>query len=101
MKATKGSANPQLVNDTLKRLLGDDADVSREPDAELASPPHPALPRAPARRVLIVDDNAELVETLRAVIASGVPGHHDRDRRERRRPRSRWRRRASTSRSST
>jgi aspartyl-tRNA(Asn)/glutamyl-tRNA(Gln) amidotransferase subunit B len=22
MKATKGSANPQLVNDTLKRLLG-------------------------------------------------------------------------------
>ena len=25
-------------------------------------------------RVLIVDDNAELVETLRAVIASGVPG---------------------------
>src|SRR5262249_49764909 len=25
-------------------------------------------------RVLIVDDNAELVDTLRAVIASGVPG---------------------------
>ncbi len=28
----------------------------------------------PRRRVLIVDDNAELVDTLRAVIASGVPG---------------------------
>ncbi|MDB4933854.1 MAG: Two-component sensor histidine kinase [Labilithrix sp.] len=41
------------------------------------SPP-PSLPSLPAvrpiGRVLIVDDNAELVETLRAVIASGVPG---------------------------
>ena len=27
-----------------------------------------------AGRVLIVDDNAELVETLRAVIASGIKG---------------------------
>lgn len=35
----------------------------------------PSLPAArPSGRVLIVDDNAELVETLRAVIASGVPG---------------------------
>jgi PAS domain S-box-containing protein len=35
----------------------------------------PALPAArPHGRVLIVDDNAELVETLRAVIASGIPG---------------------------
>ena len=35
-----------------------------------------ALPavRHPTGRVLIVDDNAELVETLRAVIASGIPG---------------------------
>jgi PAS domain S-box-containing protein len=36
---------------------------------------HRALPAVrPTGRVLIVDDNAELVETLRAVIASGVPG---------------------------
>lgn len=35
----------------------------------------PALPAARATgRILIVDDNAELVDTLRAVIASGVPG---------------------------
>ena len=35
----------------------------------------PSLPAArPLGRVLIVDDNAELVDTLRAVIASGVPG---------------------------
>ena len=35
----------------------------------------PSLPAVrPSGRVLIVDDNAELVETLRAVIASGVPG---------------------------
>jgi len=35
----------------------------------------PALPAVrPTGRVLIVDDNAELVDTLRAVIASGVPG---------------------------
>ena len=35
----------------------------------------PSLPAVrPTGRVLIVDDNAELVETLRAVIASGVPG---------------------------
>ena len=34
---------------------------------------NPALPSVrPTGRVLIVDDNAELVETLRAVIASGV-----------------------------
>src|SRR5690349_5559052 len=34
-----------------------------------------ALPAVrPTGHVLIVDDNAELVETLRAVIASGVPG---------------------------
>jgi len=40
------------------------------------SPPSiPALPAVrPLGRVLIVDDNAELVETLRAVIASGIPG---------------------------
>ena len=40
------------------------------------SPPSiPALPAArPLGSVLIVDDNAELVETLRAVIASGIPG---------------------------
>ncbi len=41
-------------------------------------PPHsgiPPLPPArPNGRVLIVDDNAELVDTLRAVIASGIPG---------------------------
>ncbi|HVH46701.1 MAG TPA: response regulator, partial [Labilithrix sp.] len=37
-----------------------------------SSSPLPA-PRRPRRRVLIVDDNAELVDTLRAVIASGVP----------------------------
>ena len=36
---------------------------------------HRALPAVrPTGRVLIVDDNAELVDTLRAVIASGVPG---------------------------
>jgi PAS domain S-box-containing protein len=42
----------------------------------LSKPPSiPSLPAArPTGRVLIVDDNAELVETLRAVIASGVPG---------------------------
>src|SRR3954447_10285366 len=35
----------------------------------------PLLPAVrPTGRVLIVDDNAELVDTLRAVIASGVPG---------------------------
>jgi signal transduction histidine kinase len=35
----------------------------------------PSLPAVrPSGRVLIVDDNAELVDTLRAVIASGVPG---------------------------
>ena len=35
----------------------------------------PSLPAGrPTGRVLIVDDNVELVETLRAVIASGVPG---------------------------
>lgn len=35
----------------------------------------PALPSArPTGRVLIVDDNAELADTLRAVIASGIPG---------------------------
>jgi PAS domain S-box-containing protein len=35
----------------------------------------PSLPAArPSGRVLIVDDNTELVDTLAAVIASGVPG---------------------------
>ncbi len=35
----------------------------------------PSLPATrPTGRVLIVDDNTELVDTLRAVIASGVPG---------------------------
>jgi PAS domain S-box-containing protein len=35
----------------------------------------PSLPAVrPSARVLIVDDNAELVDSLRAVIASGVPG---------------------------
>jgi PAS domain S-box-containing protein len=46
----------------------------REPGS---TPPIPApLGRRgyPRRRVLIVDDNAELVDTLRAVIASGIPG---------------------------
>lgn len=39
------------------------------------SPSNPSLPAArPHGRVLIVDDNAELVDTLRAVIASGIPG---------------------------
>ncbi|MGC4079423.1 MAG: ATP-binding protein [Rubrivivax sp.] len=38
-------------------------------------PSIPSLPAVrPKGRVLIVDDNAELVDTLRAVIASGVPG---------------------------
>jgi PAS domain S-box-containing protein len=36
-------------------------------------PPIPAPRGAARRRVLIVDDNTELVDTLRAVIASGVP----------------------------
>ena len=40
-----------------------------------SSPPIPAARSAnQRRRVLIVDDNTELVDTLRAVIASGVPG---------------------------
>jgi PAS domain S-box-containing protein len=40
-----------------------------------SSPPLPtARSAASPRRVLIVDDNAELVDTLRAVIASGLPG---------------------------
>ncbi|MDB5216568.1 MAG: Two-component sensor histidine kinase [Myxococcaceae bacterium] len=48
--------------------------VSPRP-ALLKPPSIPSLPAArPQGRVLIVDDNAELVETLRAVIASGVPG---------------------------
>ncbi|MBX3189833.1 MAG: response regulator [Labilithrix sp.] len=35
----------------------------------------PSLPAVrPKARVLIVDDNAELVDTLRAVIAGGIPG---------------------------
>lgn len=34
----------------------------------------PASSRGSAGRVLIVDDNAELVDTLRAVLASGIPG---------------------------
>ena len=40
-----------------------------------SSPPIPAA-RASSqrRRVLIVDDNTELVDTLRAVIASGIQG---------------------------
>ena len=41
--------------------------------AKPRSLPSPPAAR-PTGRVLIVDDNAELVETLRAVIASGVPG---------------------------
>jgi hypothetical protein len=39
-----------------------------------SSPPIPATRNTSKRRVLIVDDNTELVDTLRAVIASGVPG---------------------------
>lgn len=40
-----------------------------------SSPPLPAARSATQRRrVLIVDDNTELVDTLKAVIASGVPG---------------------------
>ncbi len=40
-----------------------------------SSPPLPTARSASSpRRVLIVDDNTELVDTLRAVIASGVPG---------------------------
>jgi PAS domain S-box-containing protein len=40
-----------------------------------SSPPIPsARSSAQSRRILIVDDNTELVDTLRAVIASGVPG---------------------------
>lgn len=39
-----------------------------------SSPPIPAARSASQRRVLIVDDNTELVDTLRAVIASGIPG---------------------------
>ncbi len=40
-----------------------------------SSPPIPAPRNATQRRrVLIVDDNTELVDTLKAVIASGVPG---------------------------
>ena len=42
------------------------------PPAPLSVPSLSAV--RPLGRVLIVDDNAELVETLRAVIASGVPG---------------------------
>lgn len=39
----------------------------------ISSPPIPA--RAAGRpRVIIVDDNTELVDTLRAVLASGIPG---------------------------
>jgi PAS domain S-box-containing protein len=39
-----------------------------------SSPPIPQT-RAPSkRRVLIIDDNRELVDALRAVIASGIPG---------------------------
>src|SRR4051812_5656039 len=38
-------------------------------------PSHSSLPTSRSTgRVLIVDDNAELVDTLRAVIASGVKG---------------------------
>jgi PAS domain S-box-containing protein len=40
----------------------------------ISSPPIPATRNASKRRVLIVDDNTELVDTLRAVIASGIPG---------------------------
>lgn len=40
-----------------------------------SSPPIPsAREGAQRRRVLIVDDNVELVDTLRAVLASGLPG---------------------------
>jgi PAS domain S-box-containing protein len=39
-----------------------------------SSPPIPAPRGQTRRRVLIVDDNTELVDTLRAVLASGVPG---------------------------
>jgi PAS domain S-box-containing protein len=39
-----------------------------------SSPPLPAPRASQRRRVLIVDDNSELVSTLRAVIASGVRG---------------------------
>jgi PAS domain S-box-containing protein len=39
-----------------------------------STPPIPAPTAGQRRRVLIVDDNADLVDTLRAVIASGVPG---------------------------
>ena len=42
------------------------------PPSPLSIPSLPAV--RPTGRVLIVDDNAELVDTLRAVIASGVPG---------------------------
>lgn len=43
--------------------------------APSSSPPIPAArPPVQQRRVLIIDDNAELVDTLRAVIASGMPG---------------------------
>ncbi|MBX3223606.1 MAG: response regulator [Labilithrix sp.] len=40
-----------------------------------SSPPiPPARSSTPRRRVLIVDDNTELGDTLRAVVASGIPG---------------------------
>ncbi|AKV01041.1 Two-component sensor histidine kinase [Labilithrix luteola] len=40
----------------------------------VSTPALPTASRPPLGRVLIVDDNAELVDTLRAVIASGVSG---------------------------
>ena len=74
--------------------------AERAPMSRLAAV-DPSLPAVrPVGRVLIVDDNAELVDTLRAVIASGVRA--SRSRRPRTAPRRcRWRRRASTSPSST
>lgn len=39
-----------------------------------SSPPIPAQRSPNRRRVLIVDDNTELVDTLRAVLASGIAG---------------------------
>ena len=64
MKETKGAANPQLVNDAAEEA----------PRARLSAwPPSRRLPAGVARRrarVLIVDDNVELVGTLHAVLMS-------------------------------
>ena len=39
-----------------------------------SDPPLSTVHPEGAGRVLIIDDNADLVETLRAVLASGIPG---------------------------